>query len=151
MIRAALLATLVAGPVHAACVADRVLVQGDFGRASFAVDLADDPEERSRGLMFVETMPMMSGMLFIYDNPTRATFWMRNTLIPLDMIFVDPTGTVTQVHHDAIPGDETIIDGGEGVAAVLEINGGLAARLGIAVGDHLQHPSFGPDAVLPCE
>lgn len=135
---------------QAACSPDAVTVRGDFGQARFAVEVADDPQERAQGLMFVESMPTLSGMLFVYEGPQRATFWMRNTLIPLDMLFADGTGLITQVHRDAIPGDETTIDGGEGVIAVLEINGGLAARLGIEEGDTLQHPSFGDDAADPC-
>ena len=75
---------------------------------------------------------------------------MKNTLIPLDMIFAAPDGEVLRIHENAIPGDLTPIPGGEGVQMVLEINAGLVARLGIGVGDVLQHPSFGPDAILPC-
>ncbi len=145
--------TLVCGaaPAYAAvCQDDRVTVQGDFGRATFAIEVADTPEERAKGLMFVEAMPTLSGMLFVYDQPQRATFWMRNTLIPLDMLFVTPDGTIAGIHENAQPMDDTTIDGGPGVIAVLEINGGLAARLGIAAGDVLQHPAFGADAVLPC-
>jgi len=135
----------------AACSADRVTVLGDFGRANFTVTVADDNAERSRGLMFVEDMPTMTGMLFIYETPRRASFWMRNTLIPLDMLFADPTGVITRVHENAVPLDETSIDGGEGVQYVLEINGGMAARLGIEEGDVMQHPAFGATAAAPCE
>ena len=141
---------LVAPAAQAACAPDVVTVKGAFGQARFTVELADEPEERARGLMFVEEMPTLSGMLFVYDAPQRATFWMRNTLIPLDMLFVDETGVITTIHPEAVPLDETTIDGGDGVRAVLEINGGLAARLGIAEGDALQHPVFGPEAALPC-
>jgi hypothetical protein len=101
--------------------------------------------------MFVEDMPTMTGMLFIYETPRRASFWMRNTLIPLDMLFADPTGVITRVHENAVPLDETSIDGGDGVQYVLEINGGMAARLGIEAGDVMQHPAFGEDAAAPCE
>ena len=126
----------------AECREDRVDLRGDWGEARFRVELADDPEERAQGLMFVETMPRMEGMLFVYEAPQRATFWMKNTLIPLDMIFADRTGTVTRVHAEAVPGDLTTIDGGADVYAVLEINGGLAGRLGIGPGTQLRHPAF---------
>ena len=126
----------------AECREDRVDLRGDWGEARFRVELADDPEERAQGLMFVETMPRMEGMLFVYEAPQRATFWMKNTLIPLDMIFADRTGTVTRVHREAVPGDLTTIDGGADVYAVLEINGGLAGRLGIGPGTQLRHPAF---------
>ena len=142
---------LLAGPAGAACGPETVTVKGDWGLAHFTVDVADTNAERAQGLMFVEEMPTLKGMLFVYDAPQRATFWMRNTLIPLDMIFVGPDGVIKTIHENAVPLDETTIDGGDGVQAVLEINGGLAARLGISAGDVLQHPAFGPDAALPCE
>jgi uncharacterized protein len=135
----------------AACSPGRVDLRWPGGSESFAVELADEPAERSRGLMFRETLDPAAGMLFVYDAPRRATFWMKNTLIPLDMIFADATGTVTKVHAEAIPGDLTTIDGGEGVAVVLEINGGLAARLGIGPGAELRHPAIGPQAAWPCD
>ena len=147
---AAVALCLPAGTALAGCSADRVTVTGDFGRAAFTVTVADEGPERSRGLMHVEEMPTMTGMLFVYPAPQRASFWMRNTLIPLDMLFADPTGRITRIHDNAMPLDETSIDGGEGVQFVLEINGGLAARLGIEVGDVMQHPAFGPGAAAPC-
>jgi uncharacterized membrane protein (UPF0127 family) len=77
---------------------------------------------------------------------------MRNTLIPLDMIFADETGTVTKVHENAVPLDETTIDGGPGVQYVLEINGGLAAPMGIGPGAEMRHPAIAPDAAAwPCD
>ncbi len=79
-------------------------------------------------------MPASAGMLFVYDQPKHAYFWMKNTLLPLDMVFADATGLVTAVHSNAVPMDETPIDGGPDVAVVLEINAGLAKRMGIAPG-----------------
>jgi uncharacterized membrane protein (UPF0127 family) len=136
---------------QAACAPDRVDLRWSGGGESFAVEVADDDAERARGLMFRETLDPAAGMLFVYESPRRAMFWMKNTLIPLDMIFADATGTVTRVHSNAVPGDLTPIDGGEGVAFVLEINGGLAQRLGIAPGAELRHPAVGPDAAWPCD
>ena len=135
---------------YAACADDKVTVIGGWGQAVFAVDVADDPAERAQGLMFVEEMAALEGMLFVYERPQSVSFWMKNTLIPLDMMFLAPDGEVLRVHENAIPGELTPIPGGRGVQMVLEINGGLAARLGIAPGDVLQHPSFGPDAIAPC-
>jgi uncharacterized membrane protein (UPF0127 family) len=151
VVAGALALALWAGAVAAACSPDRVTVEGGFGRANFSVTVADDNAERSRGLMFVEEMPTMSGMLFVYEAPRRASFWMRNTLIPLDMLFADPAGRIIRIHENAVPLDQTAIDGGEGVQYVLEINGGMSSRLGIEVGDVMQHPAFGPDAALSCE
>ncbi|MFN3280901.1 MAG: DUF192 domain-containing protein [Tabrizicola sp.] len=137
---------------EAPCAPDRLDIRWQGGHESFAVELADDPAERARGLMFRESLSAAQGMFFVYDTPGRPSFWMKNTLIPLDMIFADPTGTVTRVHADAIPGDLTPIDGGPGVMFVLEINAGLAARLGITPGAVMRHPSIPADAAAwPCD
>jgi len=140
-----------AGHANASCADDRVTVTGDWGRANFAVSVADDASERSQGLMNVSEMATMSGMLFVYPNAQRATFWMRNTLIGLDMIFAGPDGAILSIHENAVPLDETVIDGGGGVQYVLEVNAGMVARLGINIGDSLQHPAFGVGAIVPCD
>jgi uncharacterized protein len=132
---------LVASPVWAACSADVVELQGTGGKARFTVEVADDADTRATGLMNRPKMATGAGMLFVYASPKHASFWMENTLIPLDMIFADATGTVTRVHENAQPMDRTSIDGGEGVQFVLEINGGLAGRMGIAPGTVLRHPA----------
>lgn len=125
-----------------ACEPGRADLRGTFGSASFTVELADEPAERSQGLMHRESMAASAGMLFIYERPQRATFWMRNTLIPLDMIFLSDEGVITRIHENAIPLDETTIDGGPDVLAVLEINAGLAGALGLKVGDELRHEAM---------
>lgn len=130
------------GSAQTACRADQVEMRWPGGQARFSVEVADTDATRSRGLMFRESMPQSAGMLFVYETPRRATFWMKNTLIPLDMIFADPAGRVTKVHAQAIPQDLTPIEGGEGVKLVLEINGGLAAKLGIVPGAELRHPAI---------
>lgn len=136
----------------ATCAPDVVELRGPSGQQRFTVEVADDGAERAQGLMFRESMPSSAGMLFVYEEPQAVSFWMKNTLIPLDMIFADETGRVTRVHSNAIPGDTTPIQGGEGVRFVLEINGGLAARMGIAEGSELRHPAIAQDsAVWPCE
>ncbi len=143
---------LSAGAGWAACQPDVAEVRGTGSVARFSVEVAADPAERSTGLMNRESLPSSAGMLFVYEQPQRAQFWMRNTLIPLDMIFIDQTGTVTRVHENAIPLDETGIDGGMDVKFVLEINGGLAGALGIAPGSTLRHPAVAQDkAAWPCE
>lgn len=145
---------LVAMPLGAwaACRDTVVDLRGDWGAARFTVDVADDAAERAQGLMNVPQMPASKGMLFVYEQPQTASFWMRNTLIPLDMIFMDPTGTVTRVHENAVPLDETAIPGGDNVLLVLEINGGLAGRLGIVPGSQLRHPLVPQNgAAWPCD
>lgn len=146
-----LMALLLPATGQAACAPDSVDLRGDWGQVRFTVEIADTDEARAQGLMFRETMARGAGMLFVYDHPQHAYFWMKNTLIPLDMIFVDRTGLVTRVHHDAIPGDLSHIDGGPDVFAVLEINGGLAARYGIVAGSQMRHAAFdGGPAIWPC-
>ncbi len=134
----------------AACSDTSVQIRGAFGQARFSVEVADDNRERAQGLMHREHLPTSSGMLFLYERPTTLSFWMRNTLIELDLLFIDKTGVVRNIHHRAQPLDETPINGGRGIA-VLEINGGLAQRMGIKPGDELRHPFFeaGP-ASWPC-
>ena len=135
----------------AGCRADQVFLRNDVAQVRFDVELAVTPQDRARGLMFRESLPRQAGMLFVFDPPQPVAFWMKNTLIPLDMIFVDRKGVVTRVHRGAVPGDLTPIDGGDAVFAVLEINAGLAARYGIGPGTQLRHEIFadGP-AIWPC-
>jgi hypothetical protein len=147
-------AALVSGAsaaLAAGCAPDEVSLRGPWGSARFTVEIADDPDERSQGLMFRETMPRGAGMLFVYETPQRVAFWMRNTLIPLDMLFIDAAGVVRRVHAEAVPGDETSIPGPADTLAVLEINGGLAEAMGIGPGTELRHPAFGAGAAWPCE
>ena len=102
--------------------------------------------------MFREEMAQSAGMLFVFEAPQRVSFWMRNTLIPLDMLFMAADGTVTRIHENAVPLDETPIPGGDQVQFVLEINGGLARELGLDVGAVVQHPAIPQEiAAFPCE
>ncbi len=88
----------------------------------------------------------------VYPRAGSPSFWMKNTLIPLDMLFIRPDGTVAHVHDRAVPGDLSPINGGGGILAVLEIRGGLAEALGIEPGDAVRHPAFdGADAAWSCE
>lgn len=133
------------------CAADRLDLRGDWGTARFSVEIADDPAEQARGLMYRESLATSAGMLFVYPRAGSPSFWMKNTLIPLDMVFIRPDGTVAHVHDRAVPGDLTPINGGSGVLAVLEIRGGLAEALGIEPGDVVRHPAFdGDGAAWPC-
>ena len=150
-IAAVVLGIACAAPATAACAPDTLEVRGPAGIARFSVEVADTPEEQAQGLMFREDMAASAGMLFVFPQPKRARFWMKNTLIPLDMIFADAAGRVTAVHANAVPKDETPIDGGAGVTFVLEINGGLAARMGLAPGSELRHAALTQEtAVWPC-
>ncbi len=140
-----------AGTAHAACAPNAVELRGPSGTHRFSVEVADEPAEQAQGLMFREKLASAAGMLFVFPKPKRAQFWMKDTLIGLDMIFMDAKGVVTRVHSNAIPQDRTGIDGGPDVAFVLEINGGLAQRMGIAVGSEMRHSAIDQTAaVWPC-
>jgi uncharacterized membrane protein (UPF0127 family) len=135
---------------QAECSADRVDLRGAWGTASFRIELADTAQKRGRGLMFRTGMEADAGMLFVYPRAGEVSFWMKNTLIPLDMIFADATGRVRKVHANAIPGDLRPISGGQDILVVLEINGGLSAEIGIEPGTQLRHPALGSAALWPC-
>lgn len=149
----AVVAWLPAAVWAGACDPARVDLRGDFGQARFSVEIADDAAERSRGLMYreAETLPRMGGMLFVYEHPQRTAFWMKNTPLPLDILFFDATGHLTRMVENAVPFDETALPGGDAVQFVLEIHGGMAEKLGIAPGAEMRHPAVGPDASWPCD
>jgi|GEM_PF-128244 len=128
------------------CAPDRLDIRGDWGTARFGVEIADEPAEQARGLMFRETLAASAGMLFVYPRAGSPSFWMKNTLIALDMVFIRADGTVAHVHDRAVPGDLSPIRGGSGILAVFEIRGGLAEALGIGPGDAVRHPAFDGDA-----
>ena len=109
----------------------------------FEVDLATNDAERSRGLMFRKQLGAYEGMLFDFYQEMQVSFWMKNTLIPLDMVFIAADGTVKHVHANAVPMSTDAIPSLYPVRAVLEINGGSAALLGIKPGDKVKHPIFG--------
>lgn len=153
--RPALAALLLAGLAGAAqagaCRPDLAEFRWPSGSARFTVEIADTEAERSRGLMFRDSLPRSSGMLFVYDRPQPVEFWMKNTVIPLDMVFIDAAGRVTAVHENAVPGDLTGIPGPPDTRFVLEVNGGLARRLGIGPGAEMRNPAVAPEgAAWPC-
>lgn len=148
------IAVLLTTPVAAQqCREDRVDIRQDGLRVSIEVEIADTDEERARGLMFVEDMAQLEGMLFVYQGqPRQRSFWMRNTLIPLDMLFVAADGTVRDIHVNATPLDETPIPSAtDDIFAVLEVNGGLTEMLGLTPGAQLRHSAFDTNPVWPCD
>lgn len=124
---------------------DPLLILNSMGeeRTQFQVEVVSEAEEMRRGLMFRESMRDDRGMLFDFDGPeAERGFWMKNTLIPLDMIFIKADGTIHYIHENAVPHDLTSIRSQGPVAAVLEINGGLSRKLGIQKGDKVKHTVF---------
>ena len=121
------------------------IVTKDGTRHDFRIELAVTPQEHAQGLMNRTEMPKDAGMLFFFNDFTERSFWMKNTLIPLDMIFMDEAGVIVKIHDSAIPNDLTSIKSGVPARAVLELNGGVANTLGIKAGDKVHHVFFGND------
>lgn len=112
---------------------------------------ADTPQTRAQGLMFVKSLPSDQAMIFVYGPPQRVGMWMKNTLIPLDMLFVDDGGCVVKVHERARPGDLATIAADVPVVLVVELAGGTAASLGLGQGDRVARPEAGwPRESRPC-
>ena len=109
-------------------------------RHAFIVEVARTPEEQTQGLMHRQSLAPDRGMIFPYDPPQPASFWMKNTLIPLDMIFVRADGTIGSIAANTVPMSLEPVPSGEPVAAVLEIAGGRSAELGISAGDKVSWP-----------
>src|SRR3954451_24030593 len=109
----------------------------------FEIELATNDAERARGLMFRKQLGPYEGMLFDFHQEMPVSFCMKNTLIPLDMVFIAADGTVKHVHANAVPLSTETVPSRFPVRAVLEINGGSAALLGIKPGDKVKHPIFG--------
>lgn len=103
----------------------------------FTVDIAATPQQQETGLMFVKHLAPDRGMIFPYDPPQPVAFWMHNTLIPLDMVFIRADGTIARI-ATAKALDDTPVPSREPIAAVLEIAGGRAAQLGIVPGDKVE-------------
>lgn len=110
---------------------------GDGGRHDFTVELAVSPSEQSQGLMFRQSMPADAGMLFPYTRDAMRSFWMRNTLVPLDILFIGGDGRIAHIVQRTVPLSEATISSRVPVRAVLEVNAGTVRRLGIAVGDRV--------------
>jgi uncharacterized membrane protein (UPF0127 family) len=160
---AALLALGLAGAGPSAAREDAVRPLSSFPRERIAVETrsarrhvfeawrADTPATRAQGLMFVHEIRANQAMIFLYQPAQRAGMWMKNTLIPLDMLFVDDGGCVVTVHERAEPGSLETIASDVPVVLVVELAGGTARTLGITRGDRVLRPDAGwPAAPRPC-
>lgn len=108
----------------------------------FTVELADDDAERSTGLMHRAQMNDDHGMLFDFHTPRRVAFWMRNTFIPLDMIFIKSDGEIVSIFENVPPLNDNTVGPERPVRAVLELNAGMSRKLGLKVGDMVRHAAF---------
>ncbi|MCB1563960.1 MAG: DUF192 domain-containing protein [Alphaproteobacteria bacterium] len=119
-----------------------LLIRGQGGQENrFTVELALTPEEQQTGLMNRITLPDDGGMLFVFEISGNYNFWMKNTLIPLDMLFINEQGIIQHIHHNATPGSLEGISAGVPVKAVLELKGGQVQAYGIKEGDQVLYPA----------
>ncbi len=118
------------------------ILDGRKVRHVFQVWLADSPQRQAQGLMFVRSLPEMRGMLFVHAEPRAIAMWMKNTYIPLDMVFIGPDGKILQIVEQTTPHSLETIRSKEPAVAVLEIAGGEAKRLGIHAGQAVNHPAL---------
>ena len=117
-----------------------VLTAGELHCILFDVYVADNNELRGQGLMHIRKLGMREGMLFIYPQPRRISMWMKNTLIPLDMLFFDGSGNLVRVHSGAVPLSTDVIDSGVPASLVLELNAGAARYFRIGAADRIVYP-----------
>lgn len=112
------------------------------GSHPFLVEVMRTEAERERGLMFRRSLPEDHGMLFDFQTARLVQMWMRNTFIPLDMIFISRSGAVVGLVENAEPLSERIISSGAPADGVIEVNAGIAAKIGVRIGDRIRHPLF---------
>jgi len=125
--------------------ADTLVLQTETGAHNFAVEVARTPQQKALGLMFRRALPENAGMLFLYDRPQPAAMWMKNTHIPLDMVFIAAGGRVHRIERQTEPFSTVAIPSGGEVVAVLELNAGQADKIGLKRGDKVVYPGLGGD------
>ena len=140
---AASIAILITLPLAACSDEARLVVKSETGDHAFTVEVVDTPELRAKGLMYRQELAPDAGMLFDFKEERPVSFWMMNTYIPLDMIFITAAGEIANVHVNARPHDTTSIPSAGPVQFVLEIPGGRSVELGIEAGDTVEHPRIG--------
>jgi uncharacterized membrane protein (UPF0127 family) len=118
------------------------LIVTSAGVVQLELEIADEPAERAQGLMFRRALAPRGGMLFDFGTTGPVTMWMKNTFIPLDMLFVDADGRIVAIARETVPESLDTISSRDPVRAVIEIAGGSAAALGIAEGDLVARPLF---------
>jgi uncharacterized membrane protein (UPF0127 family) len=138
----AVAATMVAVSLPLAACSDeaKLTIHSANGDHTFNIEVVDTAESRAQGLMYRQELAPDAGMLFDFLDDREVSFWMRNTFIPLDMIFITGEGVVKNIHVNARPHDPTGIPSDGPVQFVLEIPGGRSVELGIEAGDTVTHP-----------
>ena len=130
-------------PPYRAFATDTLTIITKAKKIPLAIELARSREQMELGLMYRKTLPKHYGMLFDFGSPQPISMWMKNTLIPLDMLFIDETGRIIFIRENATPGSEEPISAGKPVRGVLELAGGNAKVWHIQRGDYVDHPIFG--------
>jgi len=137
------LVALLIGAVPARSAGTQTLeIASKTGVHVFSVEIAENDADRARGLMFRKSLPEGTGMLFDFKQEEPVNFWMENTYIPLDMIFIQADGRILRIAENTTPLSKKLVPSGGPVLAVLEVIGGTARKLGIAPGDRVAHPIF---------
>lgn len=119
-----------------------VQVETANGGHVFQVWVADNDRSRQQGLMYIKELPADRGMLFLFERPQLASFWMKNTFVSLDIVFIAADGTVVSIAHDTQPLSLAPIQSAAPVTAVLELAAGTAARIGLVAGDRVRNPGL---------
>jgi uncharacterized protein len=122
---------------------EQLIIETSAGPRSFKVEIARTPEQKSKGLMFRQSMPTDQGMLFLHDQDAERMMWMRNTYLALDMLFIKADGRIHRIAERTQPFSEATVASQGPVRAVLELNAGRASASGIKVGDLVRHGHFG--------
>jgi len=153
LLRAVVLVLLLAVPTAATFGQDsiqfplsKLTIETTSGSHPFTVEVATDSVQHARGLMYRRELAPDRGMIFLYEKDEEVLMWMKNTYIPLDMLFIDRAGRIVGLAANTTPLSTDIIPSNVPVKAVLEVAAGTAARLKIEVGSRIIHPAFAPNA-----
>lgn len=119
---------------------ERLVVETSAGPIAFSAEIAATAADRATGLMNRAQMERDHGMLFVFDRARQVTMWMKNTILPLDMVFIGEDGRIAGIAADTVPFSEAIISSPGPVRYVLELNAGVAAERGLSTGDRVIHP-----------
>ncbi|WP_376709807.1 DUF192 domain-containing protein [Pseudochrobactrum lubricantis] len=126
-------------PMRVPLDAQALKIQTASGEKSFGLEIADTDQKRSAGLMYRKDFPADRAMIFVFGEERPVMMWMANTPLPLDMLFVRNDGSIARVAENTVPFSKDIVASGEPVAFVIEVNAGIAAKLGIKAGDTVKH------------